>query len=359
MTSEFSMDDMFIKKLTKLLEDNLENENFGVNELTKEIGMSRSKLHRKLNALTSKSTSQFIREFRLEKAMEMLQNEVATASEIAYRVGFSSPTYFNTSFRDYYGYPPGEVKLRSSLMTEEDENNQVLGQNDSSGTIKKKVLAKGKPFKQTRVLVFSLAILILIAGFSYFFYERSNEVAITETEEIIDLDKSIAVLPFKNLSDNMDNQYFADGMRDDLINHLSKIEDIIIKSRQSSDRYGSSVLTGSEIGEALGVNYIIDGSVQKYGDRIKIIVHLINASNDSHLWSKDFDREFSDIFQLESEISKAIASELDVVLSPTELQQIEKIPTQQIEAYNLYLKGTHFLYRFTDNDFSIASKVSL
>ena len=92
---------------------NLENEKFGVVELAAEIGLSRSQLHRRLQELRGKSTSRFIREYRLEMAMEMLKKNVATASEIAYRVGFSSPTYFNTSFHNYYGYPPGEVKFKS------------------------------------------------------------------------------------------------------------------------------------------------------------------------------------------------------------------------------------------------------
>jgi TolB-like protein/AraC-like DNA-binding protein len=355
MNSSLSMDQEFIKKLTNLLEVNLENEQFGVNELAEELGISRSQLHRKLNALTGKSTSQFIREFRLEKAMEMLQNNVATASEIAYRVGFGSPTYFNTSFSEYYGYPPGEVKFRTSVTDGDEEDNQTSGQENTSDDIEIEV-GTGKPIKQRNILMASLGIIAIIVAFLYYFYDGAKDVEVSKTDEIATLDKSIAVLPFKNLSNNKDNQYFADGMREDIINHLSKMQGIIVKSRQSSDRYGSSILTDSEIGEALGVNYIIDGSVQKYGEQIKIIVHLINASNDTHIWSQDFDRKFDNIFSLESEISKLIATELDIILTPAEIIEIEKIPTQYVEAYNLYLKGQYFFYSKTDKGFKLSEK---
>ncbi len=119
MNSELSMDQALIEKLTKILEVNLEREHFGVKEFTKEAGLSRSQLHRKLLSITGKSTSRFIRDYRLEKAMEMLQNNSATASEIAYRVGFNSPTYFNTCFHDYYGFPPGEVKFREPKVEDD------------------------------------------------------------------------------------------------------------------------------------------------------------------------------------------------------------------------------------------------
>ena len=104
--------EILIYKLTKIAQDNFTNEQFGVKDLVKIYGMSRSQMHRKLKPINGQSISQFIREIRLAKAMQFLQKNETTASEIAYQVGFSSPTYFNTCFRDYFGYPPGEVKFR-------------------------------------------------------------------------------------------------------------------------------------------------------------------------------------------------------------------------------------------------------
>lgn len=117
MAKIFSKDKAFIKKLKKIIKANLEHDSFGVSELSAEIGLSRSQLHRRLKHITGKSSSQFIREYRLEKAMEMLKKKLLTASEIAYRVGFTSPTYFNTSFHNFYGYPPGEVKNQKSTTS--------------------------------------------------------------------------------------------------------------------------------------------------------------------------------------------------------------------------------------------------
>lgn len=138
MAGAHSMDQEFINRLTELLESNLENEHFGVSELAKEMGISRSQLHRKIHAIHNKSSSQFIREFRLKEAMVMLQNKVATASEIAYRVGFASPTYFNTCFREYYGYTPGEVKYRNPLNKVEKKNTRTSDKAKPDGQPPKK-----------------------------------------------------------------------------------------------------------------------------------------------------------------------------------------------------------------------------
>ena len=350
MSNQLSLDEAFIKKATNLIEANLENEQFGVNELSEALGVSRSQLHRKLNSLTGKSTSQFIREYRLEKAMELLQNNVATASEIAYRVGFKSPTYFNSSFSEYYGYPPGEVKYRNPNTS--DESSELK---EPLYTKKESKAENRNSFSLKNTIIGVFGGLFIIALF-YFMSNNSKAGDLTRSEVVETLSKSIAVLPFNNLSDDNSNQYFADGMRDDIINQLSKIKSISVKSKQSSDRFESTEFSGLEIGDALGVDYLVNGSVQKYEGRIKIIVHLINAKSDTHLWSKDFDREFEDIFNLEKDISIDIAKELNLVLSPSELEQIGKIPTKNLEAYNLYLKGKHFLYNYDTESLDIAEK---
>jgi len=110
MSKRLSMDQAFIRKLTEAVEANLSNEHFGVDELANEVGMSRSQIHRKLKAISNQSASQFIRELRLERAKEMLLQDTGTASEIAFQVGFGSPTYFNTCFHEYFGFPPWEFK---------------------------------------------------------------------------------------------------------------------------------------------------------------------------------------------------------------------------------------------------------
>ena len=110
MSEYLSMDQAFINKITEIIHSNLQNENFGVEELAKEAGISRSNIHRKLKTITHKSISQFILEIRIKRAMEMLQHNLGTAAEIAFKVGFNSPSYFTKCFHEYYGYPPGGLK---------------------------------------------------------------------------------------------------------------------------------------------------------------------------------------------------------------------------------------------------------
>jgi len=117
-------DQVFVQKLTEIIHANLENENFGVDELARASGMPRSYIYRRLMAISEKSTTQFIREVRLQRAMEMLQQEDTTAAEVAYRVGFSSPAYFSTCFHEYFGFPPGEVKNRN--INELEGNNSII-----------------------------------------------------------------------------------------------------------------------------------------------------------------------------------------------------------------------------------------
>ena len=111
-----SQDESLLLKIDQFLDQNLEDENYGVAELVSSMAVSRTQLHRKLKSITGKSTSRYIREYRLKKAHDMLKNDVATASEIAYRVGFASPSYFSTAFRNFYGYPPGEAKLHKDSV---------------------------------------------------------------------------------------------------------------------------------------------------------------------------------------------------------------------------------------------------
>jgi len=198
MNSELSMDRVLIEKLTKILEVNLDKEHFGVKELANAVGISRSQLNRKLQFITGKSTSKFIREFRLEKAMIMLQNNVATASEIAYRVGFSSPTYFNTCFNNFYGYPPGEVKFRNSNDVNNSDDAHTLELNGKNETNSTKSSIRKRFFSRKMVWVNTLLILLLsVFGYNLYQNYKVQDAVLLDTNE--NVEKSIAILPFKNL----------------------------------------------------------------------------------------------------------------------------------------------------------------
>ena len=154
--------------------------------------------------------------------------------------------------------------------------------------------------------------------------------------------KSIAVLPFDNLSRDPDNAYFCEGVQDEILTRLAKVADLKVISRTSTQHFKSAPDNLPEIAKKLGVMHIVEGSVQKAGDQVRVNVQLINALTDGHLWADTFDRKLTDIFAVETEIAKTIASMLQAKLSGSEKSAIAKAPTEDKEAYELYLKGRFF-----------------
>jgi TolB-like protein/AraC-like DNA-binding protein/Tfp pilus assembly protein PilF len=347
MNSGLSMDQALIGKLTKILEVNLDREHFGVKELAKEAGLSRSQLHRKLLSITGKSTSRFIRDYRLEKAMVMLQNNSATASEIAYRVGFSSPTYFNSCFHDYYGYPPGEAKLRNPKFLKADKESENLELIDESKLIEETPSVKKHPLRH-RMVWFNTFFIVLLAVISYNLYQNYKDTPAEAIPYTDKQDKSIAILPFKNLSDDPENQYFADGVSGSILNKLNSVSDLMIIPASSMEKYRNTKLTATQIAKEVDVSYLLEGSVQKHGDSIRVISSLVNAENQEQLQSFVFDWEYKNIFEIQSKIALEISKRLNLQIEPEKLETIKKQPTENVEAYNLYLKGRFFWHRRTE-----------
>ena len=178
--------------------------------------------------------------------------------------------------------------------------------------------------------------LILSAGAGFFLLPR---VAAHKIE------RSIAVLPFQNLSDDKENAYFADGVQDDLLTNLSKIGDLKVISRTSVMPYRDMQSNARDIGKALGVATIVEGSVRRIGSRVRVNVQLINVANDQHIWAEDYDRELTDVFAIQSDLAQKIAGELRAKLSPTEKAQIAQKPTENSEAYLAFVEGHDLLTR--------------
>src|SRR5262245_25437070 len=159
------------------------------------------------------------------------------------------------------------------------------------------------------------------------------------------IDRSIAVLPFQNLSDEKENAYFADGIQDDLLTNLSKIGDLKVISRTSVMSYRDGQSNAREIGKVLGVSSILEGSVRRVGNRVRVNVQLINVANDQHIWAEDYDRELTDVFAIQSDLAQTIAGKLRAKLSPTEKAEIERKPTENSEAYLAFVEGHDLLTR--------------
>ena len=317
------MDKAFINKVQQIILNHIEDEKLNVNTLSFAIGLSRSQVWRKVKALTGMSVNQFICEVRLKEAVKLIQKDEFTAAEIAYKVGFNSPSYFHKCFHDHFGVTPGDYK------TEKEESDNLILKTDESNKVEQQS-SKSKKF-----ILYSLLGLLIIA-FSYYFYsdyihkttlfkKKSNKIA-------------IAILPFKDLSSESDTQWFCDGVVEDIISNLSKIEGLRVISRTSTERYKERIKSIPKIAKELGVSHIVEGSIRKEGNRVLITAQLINA-NDNHLWTENYNEKLENIFQIQSDVSKKIVHQLNIAISPEEEKAIEKYPTDNLEAYYLLSKG--------------------
>jgi TolB-like protein/Flp pilus assembly protein TadD len=189
-----------------------------------------------------------------------------------------------------------------------------------------------------RNLIMLIAIGVIIsAGAGFFLLPRASARKI---------DKSIAVLPFQNLSNKKENAYFADGIQDDILTNLSKIGDLKVISRMSVMSYrGDGIRNAREIGKALGVGTLLEGSVRRAGNRVRVSVQLINANNDEHIWAEDYDRELTDVFAIQTDLAQKIASALQAKLSPNEKALLDRQPTKDSDAYLLYLQAHDYANR--------------
>src|SRR5207237_1248859 len=166
---------------------------------------------------------------------------------------------------------------------------------------------------------------------------RGTSTTIAPNEASSISEKSIAVLPFENLSDDKQNAFFTDGVQDEILTALAKLADLKVISRTSVMQYRNAAARNlREIGQRLGVAHVLEGSVQRAGNKVRVNAQLIDARNDAHLWAQSYDRDLADVFAIHSEIAKAIADQLQAQLSPSEKSAIEQPPTTDITAFNLY-----------------------
>ena len=193
-------------------------------------------------------------------------------------------------------------------------------------------------------------VVIVAAAISVSLFFLGRYTSSKQSEGPASPEKSIAVLPFDNLSRDQENAYFAEGIQDEILSRLAKIADLKVISRTSTQKYKSTPDNLREIAKQLGVSNILEGSVQKVADQVRVSVQLINATSDAHLWAEIYDRKLTDIFAVESDIAKTIAETLRAKLTGSEEQMMSMKPTENTEAYELYLKGRFFWNKRTGAD---------
>lgn len=322
---DLSRDTVLLKKLTDAVMANLENEQFGVSELSEAVAVSRFQLHRKLKLLKGKSVSQFIREVRLEEARRLLVADVGTAAEISYRVGFSSPTYFNKCFRDLYGYSPGEAKRRT-------ETSPASPQRLPAAKPDEPVV---KHSRRRNAVLIAFASVILIATVVYYFLPAKPEPV------------SIAILPLDDLTGRPQEAFFVSGIHDALIGQLGQISSLRVISRTSTLRYPRGEMLLPDIARELGVNAIVEGSVYGAGDSVRIQLQLIEVfPRERHVWANEYHEDVRSALTMHSTVVRDIAREIQVSLTADEERELATTRVVDPETYRNYLRAMFHINQF-------------
>ena len=279
MTWLYTVDQQFISKLTEIILTNLRNEKFGVGELASLAGMSRSGLNRKLHRLINKNVNQFIREVRLQRALEMLQNEDVTASEIAYKVGFSSPAYFNTCFHEFFGYSPGHVK-RNDMEKPEEKDTYLITEKKEYKLLSRSTLIS----KMYRILFLCYSDINSCCAALFIILSRNT----VSEKKSADERTSVAVMPFQNMTDDISLNIWQIGIQNNLISFLSKNpEDLRVHQPESIINLigNKGILTMFQsprrlywrLQGKLTLNVLIYGIIYQSDTTIRINTQLLNS----------------------------------------------------------------------------------
>ena len=280
-------DQAIINQINLLIDENFTNSTFSLATLCKKVGVSRTHLHRIVKEQTQLPITLYIRNRKLEKAKSLLLTTEFRISEIAYQVGIDSPQNFSKYFIQQFNISPTEFR---------------------------------KHIPVDDIPVFSEPTL------------------------------SIAVLPFVNMSNDQEQEYFSDGISEEIINMLTHVQSLKVTGRTSSFAFKGKNLDLRLIGKELNVNHILEGSVRKSGNKLRITAQLINVVNGYHVWSDNFDREIEDIFDIQDEISLTILNEVKIKLFGEEKENVFKRYTNNHEAYQLYLHGRYYHNKFAGTE---------
>ena len=267
-----------------------------------------------------------------------------------------------TLYRDQINKVAGAIKeIILSLTKEPKSIVQEKVEKPAEDVFKSERKEQGKTagltLKSRRLLLLVVSLFLIIAGAVAIYNVINNRKV---TGELTNLDKSIAVLPFVNDSPDTNNLYFCNGMMEDILNHLVRINDLEVKSRTSVEKYRNPNKDIIEIGRELKVSLILEGSVRKVGDDLRIATQLIDAKTDDHLWSEIYDGKYSaEIFEFQSNIARKVAASLNAVITPQEGNSIVTKPKSDIASYDLYLRGMEMCKKWNYSFDSLYLKLGL
>lgn len=348
MSGLFPPDQQFISNITEIILTNLRNKNFGVRELAHLSGMSPSALNHRLHSLINKNINEFIREVRLEKALEMIKNEAITASEVAYYVGFSSPAYFNKCFHEFFGYPPGHVKTQDIVNPEENYNLPVTSEKEKDKTARRILILKIYG-------ILLLSFIILIA--TILVYSKIFRRNMLDNLRSADGRISVAIMPFQNLTNDMSLNVWQAGIQDNLISYLSHnpeelrlIQAVSIASFFQNKGITEYALlpakTAIAILRKIDANVLVYGSISRTDVTLRINTQLINSKTGEILKSFQMDGSPEEILLLIDSLSNEVKNFLVItklIKDNTQYPQKISITTHSPEAYTYHKEGERAL----------------
>jgi len=291
--------DTFEKRLTWVMEENLENESFGASELANQMNLSRSQLHRKIHQVLDKSTTQYIREFRLEKAKDLLTHSDLTVAEISYRCGFNSATYFSSVFTHHFNMTPGQFRTISQMPA-------------GFGLKREK--------KPVLMLTKAVIILVIVAMSTWII----QNLGVNQSQSIPDLEaKSLVIQPLHNLNLTDDEKYICEGIRGAIRSQLSTIRDLKIIHASAGESNENQTI--GQIRDQTTASHILTGQIQRFRDTLRVEVNLIDLYTGDQIWGDTYDHPFEDLLSLQSEIAKKIGLALRIKLKlGKEMQMITR-----------------------------------
>ena len=366
-------DDEFFQNLKRHVIENIGNSQYNIDDLCRDSLMSRSQLHRRIKEETGLSTTLYIRQLKLHKAKDLLDDSDLNISEIAYDAGFSSPQTLSRYFSASFGVSPSQY--RSSSKEEEKHLDNIGVQAKQADTIEQQddISLDAIQLKEKRLgvgvaqeiilpttesastidkfdlgsfkIIYLLTPLIVVVGWwgiKQFLDQPSVDSSNAITQLSLTSQNSIAVLPFVNLG-AAENDQFCAGIQEDILTKLSVFKDLKVISRTSTEVYKNTTKNVKQIGSELGVQYLLEGSVRMEDEQVAITAQLISASDDSHLWAENYVRQVDDVFKIQNDIALDIAKVLNQKITTETKNQLTSAYQPGKEAYKSYLIGKELL----------------
>jgi len=325
-------ENVIIEKLTRIVEENLDNPTFSLDQVYKELGVSRTHLHRIIKEQTQLSTTLYIRKIRLYKAKELLATTDRRIAEIADLIGIDSPQNFSKYFFEEFAVSPTEFRKQKNIPAPTSSTFTVSGPMVQGASVHR----SDKTYRYVWGGIF-LAIWFVIGV--YFWKSQgssrsANAFGVANYNELFD--NSVAILPFKS---DANGESLAEGVMEEIHGSLSLIQNLKVIARRSSNEYKESKKTVRQIGAELQVAYILQGRVSEKYNKAQMALELVRTQDGTTVWTKNQEGDLKNFFNLMNEVVRELALELDLKITPELVYKLERIPTKNAEAYNEFLQG--------------------